>query len=419
MKPFLTLLAILLAFSALAQTTLPISRSRISYSAGQAFSGDSATIGYNSQLLSNLFYNFRLDNQGNWTQKSRSLDYTYDPDGNLLQNLFQTGNDVDGWVNSFRYIYTYNTDGNLLSDARDEWVNGNWVQDYAQYSVYDDATGLLQSQTSGNYRSLFTYNAENLLQIRTAQEWENGDWEDTERYEYTYVANESKLATESTLYPVNSNWLETTRYTYVYNVEGLRSETLLQQWNGTSLANASLTSSAYDANGNEVQQTVQNWNGTDWENSGRTTYTYDAAQNLTHWIYQIANGSDWENVVQQFNFYDAESIWHASQTDFWANGAWGLATFARFHYADFVAASSPESVGVEVFPNPATSFLVIRGEGLELANLFDANGRLLRTEHLNGQPERNLSLSQVPAGNYYLQIIAKDGQVATKAIQIR
>jgi len=91
----------------------------------------------------------------------------------------------------------------------------------------------------------------------------------------------------------------------------------------------------------------------------------------------------------------------------------------RYYYTEFVPTHALLLTEFQVYPNPASSAVTIKGVGLSQAMIFDQHGRLVCTKSLLGQDQQTLQLGNLPSGNYFLQVLDCDGNLGAKPIQIR
>jgi len=417
---FITLafLSFMVSTPSFGQTSLQIARWTAFYNlgTGQINSSDSAEVTYNNQNLAiqTKLWQYQAAT-GNWDLKFRWTDFAYDANDKLLTHTFQAGNDVNGWVNDERYSYTYDANGNEIVYVKEKWDGANWTTQSTRNTVYD-ANGNKISSTTGNSRNLFSYNAQNLLETQTSQQNISNVWTDTDRIQYTYVPNDTKVATETHATWQASQWKENNRIVYSYDAGGNLTEELGQSPDVNGWKNDALTSHEYDVDGFETQDLFQIWIDTSWENNQRTLFEYDAAHNLVFWDNQNWASTAWEGGLRQFNGYDAESNWISARAEFWL-GTWALFIIQRNYYAQFVSTQTPDFFGFEIFPNPATSFVTIVGDNLSQVIILDAKGRPVRMQRLESQ-EKTVHLNNLPAGNYYLQVLHADGKIGVKPLQI-
>lgn len=79
----------------------------------------------------------------------------------------------------------------------------------------------------------------------------------------------------------------------------------------------------------------------------------------------------------------------------------------------------PEANGINlisVFPNPTVSFVVLKIEEYEIANLtfnlFDSNGRLITNEKITNN-ETQISIENEPAAIYFLKVLDRNREIKT------
>lgn len=410
------LLGLFATSMAFGQTDLVIARSNVYLDdTGEPTFGDSSTLAYNNHLLTSQIYNWKINSQGTWIQKSRSIDYTYDANDHLLYYQFQTGDAVNGWTNSNQYTYTYDATGNELTYLEEKWNGSNWVTNWSTLRVYD-ANGNLLTVTGLGFRQLYSYNAQNLLETKTYQELSNGNWVNNSRQLYAYSPN---VIMETIEYWVNGAWVTAERYSNTYDANENIIEVLYESWNGNSWVNGYRTARNYNVNGLLQQALTENWAGNSWVNSSLEAYTYDANQNLIFWISSNWDAGAWKGSLRQFNGFDAKNNFIHARLELWNDTDWSLISYGRLYYAEFVATQAPEFTVFDVFPNPASTSITIKSEGFDHAMIFDQQGGLVRTQRLQGQSEETLLLGNLPAGNYILQVVGKDGNSGAKPIQIR
>jgi hypothetical protein len=402
------------------QTSLLIGRSNTHFdlSTGEATIGDSSILSYNALLQHSQYLNFRINALGYWYVSSRLTDYTYDANGNQLGFLIQSGNDTIGWTNSLRYTYTYDGNNNELSSLVEKWINTGWVTNTETIRVYD-VNGNLLSSTGLFGRNLYSYNAEGLLEIKIYQEMSNGNWVNRNQYEYTYLPNDPKYASETTYDWQINTWQKNSRSIDTYDTNGHLIQNLTEIWDGVSWVSLNRTINAYDAAGYQTDNLLQQWNGATWDDLYLYTQSYDASHNLIYWLSQTNFGAGWEPSLRQFNGFDAKSNFTHGRLEVWDGLAWTMESYGHLNYLELVSTKNPVQASLEFYPNPASTSVTLRGTGFSRAMIFDQAGRLVYNQSLQGQSEETLKLGNLPAGNYFLQAIGLDGKVGAKPLQIR
>src|SRR5690606_38227849 len=83
------------------------------------------------------------------------------------------------------------------------------------------------------------------------------------------------------------------------------------------------------------------------------------------------------------------------------------------------------SIGVDVFPNPAAEQAVVTFSstgGTLTLEVLDQTGRMVRTALLTGQPlgigQHTIDVSGMPAGMYMLRITDANGEQGTKRLVV-
>ncbi len=72
------------------------------------------------------------------------------------------------------------------------------------------------------------------------------------------------------------------------------------------------------------------------------------------------------------------------------------------------------SLSVLAYPNPATDYLLLRADNVEISNLsfqlFDMNGKLLESNRLSGN-DTSIDMSNLLPAAYFLKVIEKHSEV--------
>lgn len=69
-----------------------------------------------------------------------------------------------------------------------------------------------------------------------------------------------------------------------------------------------------------------------------------------------------------------------------------------------------------IYPNPASTVITVNGTDLSQIELLDISGRLLKSTPVLGINATELNVSMMPAGVYFVRVIAKDGTVESKRL---
>ncbi|HLP96261.1 MAG TPA: T9SS type A sorting domain-containing protein [Saprospiraceae bacterium] len=357
---------------------------------GLVSSGDSFTVAYNAQLLPNEYRNFKLDlNTGIWGEKFRSIDYQYDANGNLLRFTQQDGNDIDGWVNTWRYSYTYNANNQELTSKQEQWNGASWAVYNVSVNTYD-ANGLLLSSEGNSSRQQYTYTAENLLESVISQYKLGGNWVNNSKEEYVYLPNSSLVSTLSH-----------------------------SSWGGGAWAVTHRNAYQYDANGNNTEDLTDYFVQNQWVPGSLLAMEYDTENNLVYWIISNWEGADWKGSLRQFNTFDQNNNFTSARFEVLDSTGWQMASFGRLHYGALSGIHQAEMTSFEVFPNPATSSITLLGENLESAQIIDRQGRVISQVSLNQHEATNVPVSQLAPGLYFIQVRDQRGDSGVKPLMIQ
>lgn len=399
MKPhFITLISLFILFSTPVfcqngGSKLLVARAGLQFSPfnGLAEQGDSIAYDYNSNDQTNRIRVWYFDPNGAyWKLYSRAIDYSYDSNGNLLYRLGQAVDSLNNWKDYLRVFNTYDSANQQLSNRVETWEGDSlgWVLNNSKHWTYYP-NGKIQIETHDFGRIIYTYNAEGLLANTTSQGLGNGIWTNTGRYVYTYPLNDTKPSTITYYYWSGSAWVKYNQQTYTYN-----------------------------GNGDVLISEVQKWVNGAWENQFKNVYIYNVNQNNTiNNLFEWING-DWQYLYKYISTYDSDSDLLTERINRWL-GVWVKESITRYYYSGAVSTQNPSVAQFSIFPNPATTQITLQSQGLTQINLLDLLGRQISTHKLSGQSEETLHLGHLPAGNYLLQALDKNGATGTKPLQIR
>ncbi len=74
---------------------------------------------------------------------------------------------------------------------------------------------------------------------------------------------------------------------------------------------------------------------------------------------------------------------------------------------------------IEIYPNPATDILYIKSASIVEVNLYDAQGRIVKSANFtNGNNRNSLEVSELHTGIYTLQLRSESGEVTAKKVAI-
>jgi hypothetical protein len=203
---------------------------------------------------------------------------------------------------------------------------------------------------------------------------------------------------------VVSKYITLTQSLYTYDANGNNTNTINKGYVTNTLQDTSQFNYTYDANNNELSEITQSYNTATslWTNTARQRYTYDSYNNPTVYITDTwHSGGFWQSASTDELFYFYYQLYYPS----------GIATVE-------------EAKGkLNVYPSPASSLLNIdlSWDDAQAATItiYDASGRLYRQwESTAGTSyQSNISVSELPAGIYYMSVKGQSGQI-TKSFSI-
>jgi len=206
----------------------------------------------------NLIEELHLWNINGWKNSSKRL-YTYDNNGNLIQDIIQDwNNDTEEWINEWQHLYTY--DNNEIQQITNEWNSDTeeWIVRWKSIDTYDNNGNLTQE-----------------LMI----DWNNNTEEWINWYQHLYTYNSNGNQTQNLYQNWNNSseeWKSIYQYLYIYDNNENQIQELKQSWNSSSeeWINNNQTLYTYDENGNQTQELKQNWNSDtgEWNNGFKYDY---------------------------------------------------------------------------------------------------------------------------------------------------
>lgn len=386
-------------------------------SPNQTSTGAARLMAQTRPLTSTVYY---PDGNGNWLLNYHGR-YTYDAMGNQTsytrlpaapQSLIEKdssqfdlhGNQTfsasytfhqpsNSWLMNWgdRSFLTYNGSGLLTEQIEESWNNGFWEKDTKITSVYN-AAGFPTEQV--NY------------------EWVNNTWVPEEKVIFTYGAPTAAPTGLMVQAYNNGTWANQLRFQNIvwHNIQNFEMVSYeAQAWAGAFWLNLVKSNAVYDPFGGSVTIT-QNWNGLAWENSEKETEIYDNKMNRTGRRSEVWQNNAWaldSEYAEALTYNNLDQITERILSA-WDPSSNTIKAFQKEVYNSFLVmgagkrAAFPE---VTVFPNPATSYLMVQQNSPEIkqAQLTDLTGRLLLNLPLHG-PETRLELTGLAPGTYLLQL---------------
>lgn len=201
-----------------------------------------------------------------------------------------------------------------------------------------------------------------------------------------------------------SNWVTFTQSLYTYDVNGNNINTINKGYVSNRLADTSQFNYTYDVNNNMLSEITQSYitATSSWANTTRQRYTYDSYNNPIVYITDTWNsGGFWQSIsTDQLNYY-----------------------YYQLYYPSGIPTVEAPSGRLRVYPSPASTLLNIdlswdESQAATIA-IYDVSGRLYRQWQTpaGSSYQSNMSVSQLPAGTYYMSVTGNSGQI-TKSFSI-
>ncbi|RSK32522.1 T9SS type A sorting domain-containing protein [Hymenobacter metallilatus] len=340
------------------------------------------------------------------------VSFTYDSQGNLLEQLIQTGNGLP-WINQFRYLSSYDTQNQLIEELSQTWTNNAW-------------------QTTDGYRYQNTY-AGSVLTQQIVQLFDAGAFVNDTRFEYLLT---------------NGQWAEATA----------------QRWTGTAWANEEriLDLTWYNwANRQPAGFRVQAWqNAGQWTDFQRHTISYGHTGTTVQLLEEALPTGSWQNFARYTEPKDTWGNDLGYRQEDWLNGGWVLTnelraqlfynaqnqlirrieqlyspitaqfanrllvTYGNFQTITAVAASK-STVQLRLYPVPVTNALHVEISRLPTQQVVPleirtATGQVV--QRLTGQPQQGvlrltLPVQRLAPGLYSLHVLTRQGAVIQRFVR--
>jgi hypothetical protein len=378
---------------------------------------DVATNSWSNPLLDQLTYNGRALPTAIITADSatgtafRRVQYSYDAQGNQLEEITQTGNGSP-WLNEFRYLSTYDGRNQLVEEVSQTWAGSAWqtTDGYRYQNTYDGP--LLTEQTvqilnAGTYQNdaRFQYAASNGQWSEVVgQRWDGAAWVNEERL--TDLVWHDWPARQPASFRVQAwlssgQWTDFQRHTLSYGATGTVVQTIEEAQAAGTWQNFSRYTEPYDAQRNDLGYRQEDWLTGGWvlTNELRAQLRYDAQNRLTRRTEQL-----YSPVTAQF------------------------VNRQRLNYGGFqdiitAATSGQSALPLRLYPVPATEVLYVEANGITSPLAGPLEIRTLTGQLVQRAPATlqggtlRLPLPALAAGTYLLYLTTNRGRVVQRFVR--
>jgi|GEM_PF-3857551 len=340
---------------------------------------------------------------------------TMDGAGNITERTYNMWDNANAnWKAQGRDLYIYNAQNKLVSMQYQPWSTAmnNWGNDTLYEFTYDTATSKLafiEGKTwndTGNYwnvsfRYAYNYDVNGDIFSETLQSWSPSDlsYKNVSRYKYTYNNGNMINATYQDWNTGLSNWANNQQMVYTYNGSGDLTESTVQNWNNALNMWQNDVKYAYthDGNGNTLTETKMTWGGSAYTNTDRVSLTYNNNNQPLTIMTDSWDGLNWAN--------NANSV------------AYDL------YYEELLSVPEVTAFETKIYPVPASNQFTVelnsKNAETVTMTLFDVQGRAVKQwkNQVSGQFAAQISVSELPAGSYWLKIQGQNA-VSTKPVVV-
>ncbi|MEZ5017048.1 MAG: T9SS type A sorting domain-containing protein [Flavipsychrobacter sp.] len=365
-----------------------------------------------------------------------SIRYSYDATSNRGSNYTNdTINYISFSQNAGAIIgkKTYDNDDHILVDAVMRRVQSNVVQVQTEDSfTYQAGNLILQRRfqpqyVAGKYQLSLTdkyqydYDAQNRVSLKKTNNYYSGVIAPDTFYNYYAYNTKGQLVKDS----INkvSNGGAPTRYVWHYFAYNANDDTLYWEQHTIDTAGKAILFSrvdySYNAQGQLLSDSLYYGPGNSLKHI-KHSYTYDSQGRLTadttkEYGYMASNYVT-TYTYTPFNYYSEENI---AMID--TNGNMQPYHRVNYEYELYWPVSINELANnndnLTLYPNPATHVLHIKIETpFDKAYIYSNTGQLVKQVEDN---TTQVDISQLPAGNYVLQLLANDEMISRQFVVVR
>ena len=355
---------------------------------------------YNDQSqrirTSNYFWNFDLEE---WELIDKT-EWEYDVLGNVILEIdYVWRSGISEFVGTIKRELVYDSLGNQLSNSRYVW-------DYINFDWF----GLSKIERE--------FNSENNLVKEFRFWWPRAvnDWQLRSERENLILTAERCVHITNVEYEMLDGLedfvpqIVTGNKIISYYLEsGQLAEEIKSIWNKYNSAFEFVQKRERELEGdNVIFELVSRWNGTEqvWENSIKHEYQYDLSVERSELVEPL-NYTSSNNMLLSYSTY----FWNEIQNDWFEQIKYNL----KWVQKSEALQNDLYVVNYKVFPNPAIDYFRFQPfiEGIELVQLFDMQGRLVKSKYLTA--DNKMLVSDLAPGMYYY-LLGKEGAFSGKVI---
>lgn len=231
--------------------------------------------------------------------------YSYDEAGRVTEEIVQDA-ETDYYLS--RNSYEYDEFGNVTQEIAylrgvDEWIAISGDKSTYLYNNNSEIVGVVEEKMENgewaNYsKSEYTLNSNGIPTDVLTYNWNGTDWElHTKSTNVTWGNWQKRQISGYTLQYMNGGeWQNGERYSSIYS--GANYEAITENWNNTEWVFASRQ--FYSINDTEEIYTLGEWTESGWRMTEKYTTQFDELGNQTSMIYAVIENENWVNAMEFF-----------------------------------------------------------------------------------------------------------------------
>lgn len=363
----------------------------------------------NGRPLTAIRFN-KVDN--NWEPNSKTH-YKYDINGNVIESLSKQLKDTiwinqslitdsfnienkqtyhlvqfwndSIWENNSVYIYSY-IDGKIVNYTYKNSYNNGWIYiTQTNYSYDINKNEILKAVNSyknevltSSYKDTSIYNAEGYLKSKLTLNYKNNKWVNSQLDTFSLDSN-GYVIFKITKKWVNNVWINDKMNTdYVYDNKNNIIETINNIWLNNAWSKGTKTKNIYDLNGNRISRIYESWKDSVWLTYSKEEYRND---NLNRPIFS-----------SYIRYEDGVNILYGDSTHFY------------YHEVSNNISLPNNNLNLYTFPNPFQDYFILKSsEPVYNIKILNITGDVVYCTNLKGALQKDIHISNLPAGIYYLE----------------
>jgi len=394
---------------------------------------------YDSNGRQTLYAYYDWDSDVNaWVGNSK-YEYQYDNNNNQISEVdYYWNSNANAWVESYKSECQYDNNNNQILEVDYSWDSNAkvWIESYKYEYQYDNNNNqILEVDYSWDsnakvwiesYKYECQYDNNQILEVDYYWDSDANAWVEMSKYEYQCDNNNNLILEVDSYWDSDANeWVERSKYEYQY--DNNNNLTLYAYYDWNSDANEWVEWSKYefqyDNNNNPILWVGYFWDSiaNAWVEVYKNEYQYD---NNNNQILEV--GYYWdsdanalvENSKHESQYDDNNDIISATNYDW--NGDVCTITNYQYYYSPLTinSISSVYTGGnTAVFPNPATDYIVVKGDATSIITVSNLSGGVIyKGETLAGE-RKTIDVSSWASGVYIITVETGNNKTTSKIVK--